>query len=56
MNFTCHSSYEHDGLKVTLQCDQNTIEDVLSAFENVLYGAGFRFKGHLEIVEDENGS
>jgi len=38
------SSYEHDGLKMTLETDQHTISDVLEAVEHVLRGSGFFFK------------
>jgi len=47
------SSYEHDGLKMTLETDQHTISDVLEAVENVLRGSGFFFKGNIEIVDQD---
>lgn len=47
------SSYEHDGLKITLETDEHTIPDVLKAVENVLRGSGFFFKGNIEIVDPD---
>ena len=50
------SSYEHDGLKMTLEIDQHDIYDVLEAVENVLRGSGFVFEGKIEIVDPDAAS
>jgi hypothetical protein len=48
------SSFEHDGLKVTLECTEHNISQILQAFHNVLRGAGFSPMGELEYVDSEN--
>lgn len=48
------SIYKADGIKVMLVTEIGvTLEDALSAFENVLRGQGYHFKGNL-IIEVEN--
>jgi hypothetical protein len=47
------SSYEHDGLKMTLETNQHCISDVLEAVENVLRGSGFCFRGNIEVVDPD---
>jgi|ETNvirnome_2_300_1030623.scaffolds.fasta_scaffold00786_12 hypothetical protein len=45
--------YKYGGLKVMLVTNENTIDEVLQAFEYVLKGSGFYINGHLYIVEGE---
>ena len=44
--------YKHNGLKVMLVTIDHDLSEILEAFENVLKGAGFSFKGTLDFVED----
>ena len=47
------SSYEHDGLKIRLECREHTVPELLEAFEYVLRGAGFGVEmGSLEMKDD----
>ena len=46
------SIYKHGELKVMLVTEENTVDEILEAFENVLRGSGFHLKGHITIEED----
>jgi len=47
------STYEHNGLKVILITEDNTLEEVIDAFENVLRGSGYFYEGHLDLIRRE---
>lgn len=47
------SIYKYNGLKVMLVTNEHSIPDVLEAFEYVLRGQGFHFKGNLGVVDEE---
>jgi hypothetical protein len=51
--FKTRSVYQYDGLKVVLETNGQTIEDVLNAFEFVLKGSGFCFNGNITIEDSE---
>ena len=51
-NLNIISIYKADGLKVMLVTNGHSINDVLEAFENVLRGSGYFFKGNLVIDEE----
>jgi hypothetical protein len=48
--------YKQEGypsLNVVVETDAEKLDDLLDNFEYFLRGASFVFKGHLEIVPDE---
>lgn len=47
------SVYKYGDLKVMLVSNGHTISQVLEAFENVLRGSGFHFRGQLDFCEEE---
>lgn len=47
------SSYEYEDLKIHLETSENSLDDIIEAFEHVLRGAGFYFDGHLTIDNTE---
>lgn len=49
------SSYEYDGLVVRLTTKEHTLSEILEAFENVLRGQGYCFKGILDFIDEEGG-
>lgn len=46
-------SYNRTSEKITLETYGVTISDLLRSFEQALRGAGFQFKGVLEIIDEE---
>lgn len=44
---------ESEDFKLTYETDTPLLDDALEAFEDFLRGAGFCFKGKLEIVRDK---
>ena len=47
------TTYEHDGLKISLTVDEHTITDILEGVEGVIKAAGYCFDGRLDIINDE---
>lgn len=46
------SEYSYEGLHVKLETSGHTIDEVLEAFENVLRGQGYCFKGNIQIIDE----
>jgi hypothetical protein len=44
---------EVNNQKIILERDAINLEEMVAMLEDALRGSGFNFKGHLEIVEDE---
>lgn len=42
-----------DNTEITHTTDTVCLQELLESFEYFLRGAGFSFKGHVEIVEEE---
>lgn len=47
------STNESDGDYIEVRTTANYLPKILENFENFLRAAGFSYKGHLEIVDDE---
>jgi len=45
------STYEYDGLKIELTCLDHNLDEILSAMQSVIRGAGFSFSGEL-VIDD----
>lgn len=45
-----YSEYQFGSLKVTLTTQGHTLSDILEAFEYVLKGQGYSWKGGLDFV------
>lgn len=53
--FTCEyvdMTGQPDGSKITLEVQEESLTNVVEAFERFLKGAGFVFDGYLDIVDD----
>lgn len=47
----------HDGTLVKMRItDGVTVNDLLEAFQDFMYGCGYRLKGDIEVVEREEDS
>ncbi len=57
--FTCEYvdfTGKPDGSKITLEVREDSLMNVVEAFERFLKGSGFIFDGHLDFVNDEDMS
>lgn len=43
-----------NNIEVDVLTDATTLDDILMTFQDYLYACGFRFKGNIEIVEEED--
>lgn len=42
-----------NGLRITLETNQHTVDEVLDGVENVLRGQGYVLKGYIDVVKEE---
>lgn len=54
-NSDCYSKgmSEQGSVRVTIECDQAILNDIVTACQQAILACGFCFKGKLDIVEDE---
>ena len=52
MKFELHAT-EDDGASICHEFDAILLGDVLERLETFIQAAGYKLKGHLEVVEDE---
>ena len=55
--FTCEyvgMTGQPDGSKITLEVQEESLRNVVEAFERFLKGAGFVYDGYLDFVDDTN--
>ncbi len=45
-----------DGSKITLEVQEESLRNVVEAFERFLKGAGFVYDGYLDFVDDADGT
>ena len=57
--FTCEyvgMTGKPDGSKITLEVQEESLRNVVEAFERFLKGAGFVYDGYLDFVDDADGT
>ena len=57
--FTCEyvgMTGQPDGSKITLEVQEESLRNVVEAFERFLKGAGFVYDGYLDFVDDADGT
>ena len=41
-------------VEVTLDHNEQTVDSLLEAFQDFMYGCGFRLKGDIDVIQEED--